>query len=175
MFHFNNIFTYRIFWFVLILSALIWECIVLLLQYFFYFKPCVLCIYQRGALYGIIFAGLIGIIAPNKKICRYSGILLCIYSAIEGMYFAMKYVRRQLYPSPFDTCDFSISFPTYFRLDKWIPFIFNPIGDCLTKEKQFLLLEISQWSVIIFGLYLIIIVLILLINLFYYIRLFLRE
>ncbi len=68
----------------------------------------------------------------------------------------------QLHPSPFTTCDFFVSFPTWLPLDKWFPAIFFANGDCAERQWQFLTLEMPQWLVGIFAAYLLVALLVLL-------------
>lgn len=153
----NSLYIYsqtRKFWIILIFSALILESISILIQYTFSLKPCILCIYQRCALFGIIIAGIISSINPNTYL-RFFGMFIWIYSAIKGLIFSKEHIVMTLYPSPFLTCDLFVQFPTWLPLNKWCPFIFNAIsGDCLAYKWYFLSLEMSQWMIIIFINYL---------------------
>lgn len=141
-------------------TALILELVALYFQHVMLLKPCVLCIYQRNALFGIMGAGLLGAIAP-ASLLRYPAIALWIYSSFEGLRLAWEHTNIQLHPSPFTTCDFFVSFPSWLPLDKWLPAIFNATGDCSERQWQFLSLEMPQWMVGIFAAYLLIAVLVL--------------
>ncbi|QOI11020.1 disulfide bond formation protein DsbB [Blochmannia endosymbiont of Colobopsis nipponica] len=157
MLYFFNIYSKtRKAWFLLSSTACILEIIALYFQHIMLFKPCALCIYQRCTLCGIILAGLIGTIAPKKTLLRFTGIFVWLYSASQGLLLAKKHINLQLNPSPFVTCDFFVNFPSWLPLDKWLPQIFDAIGDCTEYQWFFLSLEMSQWMVIIFGIYLII-------------------
>lgn len=153
----NSLYIYsqtRKFWIILALSAFILEIISILIQYMFLLKPCILCIYQRCAIFGIIISGVIASINPNTFL-RFIGIFVWIYSTIKGFIFSKKHVIMTLYPSPFLTCDLFVQFPTWLPLNQWCPFIFNTIsGDCSSHKWYFLSLEMSQWMIIIFISYL---------------------
>lgn len=151
----------RRFWLVLVLTTFSLELMALYFQYLKLLEPCVLCIYQRCALYGIVAAGLIGAIAPTTLL-RFIGLFLWIYSAWQGLLLAVKHVNIQLHPSPFITCDFFVNFPHWLPLDKWLPEIFSASGDCAKSQWHFLLLGIPQWMIIIFSIYLILAIIILL-------------
>ncbi|WP_192456873.1 disulfide bond formation protein DsbB [Musicola keenii] len=140
-------------WLLLAFTALAFELVALYFQYGMLLKPCVLCIYQRTAILGIMAAGVVGAIAPGT-ILRYPAIALWLYSAYEGLDLAIKHTNIQLHPSPFVTCDFFISFPSWLPLDKWIPAIFTATGDCSERQWNFLNLEMPQWMIVIFGVYL---------------------
>ncbi len=67
----------------------------------------------------------------------------------------------QLHPNPFTTCDFAARFPTWLPLDKWLPSVFVASGDCATKQWSLFSLEMPQWLIVIFGVFLTIGVLVL--------------
>ena len=83
-------------------------------------KPCVLCIYERCALFGVLGAALIGAIAPKTPL-RYVAMVIWLYSAFRGVQLTYEHTMLQLYPSPFATCDFMVRFPEWLPLDKWVP------------------------------------------------------
>lgn len=148
-------------WLLMALTAFILEMVALYFQHVMLLKPCVLCIYQRAALFGIMGAGLLGAVAP-ASLLRYPAIPLWIYSAAEGVRLAWEHTNVMLNPSPFVTCDFFVSFPSWLPLDKWLPAVFNASGDCAERQWQFLTLEMPQWLLIIFAAYLVVAVLVLL-------------
>ncbi|GKX58204.1 disulfide bond formation protein DsbB [Leminorella grimontii] len=149
-------------WFLLALSVIIFEGVALYFQHVMLLRPCVLCIYERCALFGILGAALIGMIAPSSTVFRYLAIIVWIYSAIEGVLLTWKHTMMQLYPSPMNVCDFFVSFPSWLPLDKWIPSVFVANGDCSEKQWSFLSMEMPQWLLIIFGVYLLIALLVVL-------------
>jgi disulfide bond formation protein DsbB len=142
-------------WLLLALTALVLELAALYFQHVMLLQPCVMCIYERVALFGILGASLLGALAPKSPL-RYVAILLWIYSAWEGLQLAWKHTMIQLHPSPFNTCDFFVSFPSWLPLDKWVPAVFHASGDCSVRQWQFLSLEMPQWLVGIFAAYLLI-------------------
>ncbi len=147
-------------WVLLALTALALELVALYFQHVMLLKPCVLCIYQRCALFGILGAGIVGALAPSTPL-RYGALIIWLYSAWEGLMLAMKHTDIQLNPSPFVTCDFFVSFPSWLPLDKWLPAIFSATGDCAVRQWHFMSLEMPQWMIVIFGAYLLVGVLVL--------------
>ncbi len=143
----------RTIWLLVMLTALALELSALYFQYVMLLSPCVNCIYERCALFGIMGAGVLGAMAPGSPL-RYPAILLWIYSAWEGTLLAWQHNMLQLYPSPFSTCDFFVNFPDWLPLDKWIPAVFLASGDCSTAQWQFLSLGMPQWLMGIFAVYL---------------------
>lgn len=153
-------------WLLLALTAFTLELVMLYLHHVMLLKPCVLCIYQRCALFGIVAAGLVGAIAPATPLC-FAGLAIWLYSAWQGLLLAIKHTDIQLHPSPFVTCDFFVRFPAWFPLEKWLPSVFSASGDCAVRQWYFLSLEISQWMIVIFGAYLAIAVIILIAHFFH--------
>lgn len=140
-------------WLLLAISVILLELTALYFQYFMLLNPCVLCIYERCALFGILGAALVGLIAPSSSFLRYVAIALWLYSAIEGLLLSWKHTMIQLFPSPTNTCDILAKFPSWLPLDKWIPLVFFANGDCAEKQWSFLSLEMPQWLLIIFAVY----------------------
>ena len=66
------------------LTAFALEMVALWFQHVMGLKPCVLCIYERCALFGVMGAGLLGAIAPKTPL-RYVAIAVWLYSAWKGI------------------------------------------------------------------------------------------
>ncbi|MFJ2975228.1 disulfide bond formation protein DsbB [Kluyvera sp. NPDC087067] len=147
-------------WLLMALTAFALELVALWFQHVMLLKPCVLCIYERCALFGIMGAGLVGAIAPKSPL-RYVAIVIWIYSAFRGLQLAWEHTMIQLHPSPFMTCDFMARFPSWLPLDKWLPQVFVASGDCAVRQWEFLSLEMPQWLVGVFAAYLIVALLVL--------------
>ncbi|MEG7475364.1 disulfide bond formation protein DsbB, partial [Serratia marcescens] len=81
-------------WLLMALTALVLELVALYFQHVMLLQPCVMCIYERCALFGILGASLVGAIAPKTPL-RYVAILLWIYSAWEGVQLAWKHTMIQ--------------------------------------------------------------------------------
>jgi len=141
-------------------TAFALELVALWFQHGLGLHPCVMCIYERCALFGVMGAGLLGAIAPKSPL-RYGAIALWLYSAGKGLQLAWEHTMIQLHPSPFATCDFAAHFPQWLPLDKWLPQVFVASGDCAELQWSFLSLEMPQWLVGIFAAYLIVAVLVL--------------
>ncbi|MDX7988521.1 disulfide bond formation protein DsbB [Xenorhabdus sp. 12] len=142
-------------WLLMALTALILEATALYFQHKMQLQPCVMCIYERVALFGILGAALLGAIAPKTPL-RWLAILLWIYSAWQGLRLAWDHTMMQLYPSPFNTCDFFVNFPSWLPLHEWVPSVFQAYGDCSIKQWEFLTLDMPQWLIGIFAIYLVI-------------------
>ncbi|EOM9708560.1 disulfide bond formation protein DsbB, partial [Escherichia coli] len=104
-------------WLLMAFTALALELTALWFQHVMLLKPCVLCIYERCALFGVLGAALIGAIAPKTPL-RYVAMVIWLYSAFRGVQLTYEHTMLQLYPSPFATCDFMVRFPEWLPLDK---------------------------------------------------------
>jgi len=147
-------------WLLMALTAFALELVALWFQHVMKLQPCVLCIYERCALFGIMGAGLLGAIAPKTPL-RLVAIGVWIYSAWQGVALAYEHTMMQLHPSPFVTYDFAARFPGWLPLDKWLPQVFVASGDCSVRQWEFLSLEMPQWLLGIFAAYLVIALLVL--------------
>lgn len=141
-------------WLLLFISTLLFEGIALYFQYSLKLAPCTLCIYQRCAIFGIMFAALISLFAPKSLFLRLISLIIWIYSSWRGLEFAQYQTNLQLNPSPFSTCELYVQFPDFLPLNKWLPSVFEAQGDCSTKLWSFMSLEMPQWTMIIFIIYL---------------------
>ncbi|BDH45513.1 disulfide bond formation protein B [Salmonella enterica subsp. enterica serovar Choleraesuis] len=152
-------------WLLLAGTALALELVALWFQHGMHLAPCVMCIYERCALFGVLGAGLLGAVAPQTPL-RFVGIIVWIYSAWRGLQLAWEHTMLQLHPSPFATCDFAARFPTWLPLDKWFPQVFVASGDCMVNQWSFLGLGMPQWLVGIFAGFLLVGILVLIAQLF---------
>ncbi len=155
----------RLAWGLLSLSALLFELCGLFFQHVMGLPPCVMCIYERVAFLGIALAGLLGMLQPRLWPLRWAALLLWGYSSLQGLQLSLQHVDYQMNPSPFNTCSLFAEFPTWLPLDRWLPWLFNPTGDCAEIQWQFLGWSMPQWLVLIFGAYLAVFLIIALANL----------
>ena len=150
--------TKRSAWFILCFSALCLELTALYFQHGMGLKPCVMCVYERVALFGIVISGLWGMIAPKFLVMRLVALGLGLWGAIQGILLSIKHVGYQLNPSPWDQCPIMVNFPSTLPLDKWFPDIFHPTGLCSEINWKFLDFTMVQWLVFIFAVYTIILI-----------------
>ena len=140
----------------LALTALAFELVALFFQHVMGLKPCVMCIYERCALFGVMGAGIVGAIAPKSLPLRWAAIVIWLYSAYKGLALSIEHTNIQLHPNPFVTCDFAARFPTWLPLDKWLPSVFVASGDCAERSWTFLSWSMPQWMILIFAAYLLV-------------------
>lgn len=138
-------------WLSLAAIATSFELIALYFQHIMGLAPCVMCIYQRTAILGVVFAGLLGAIAPTQLIIRVAAYSVWGYSAIKGLMLALEHVNIQVTQSPFFSCEFRPNFAHTVAVDEWFPFFFRADGDCASISWTFLSWSMSQWMVVIFA------------------------
>lgn len=142
-------------WMLLGLSALAFELVALYFQYQMDLEPCIMCIYQRIAVLGIMFSGFITAIIPNLMIMRLLGFGLWGVSAIWGLLIAIEHVDKQTETNPFalTACERVPNLPDWFALHEWFPAIFEARGSCGDIDWIFLGMSMPQWMIVVFGLY----------------------
>lgn len=138
-------------WLSLAFAGVVFELIALYFQYALDLKPCVMCIYQRTAMLGIIAAGLMGAIAPQHLVLRIVAYVVWAGSAIKGLMLALEHSEIQTSSSPFFTCPFRPDFGQWLVLDEWLPAFFRAEGDCAYISWSLLGWSMSQWMVLIFA------------------------
>ncbi|MDG6881354.1 Disulfide oxidoreductase [Phocoenobacter uteri] len=147
-------------WFCLILSGLILEGVALYFQHKMGLAPCVMCIYERVALFSICIAGVMAFIAPRFLIFRLLGLFIGIFGAIKGLSLAIKHTNYQFNPSPWNQCPIKVDFPPTLPLNEWFPNVFEATGSCSEVQWTFLSFSMPQWLIVVFGGYLLALVLI---------------
>ena len=140
-------------WGLLFASALILELVALFFQYGMDLQPCVMCIYQRTAVFGVMFAALIPLL-KNNLITRLIGYAAWAVSGIWGLLIAIEHVDIQTAANPFfATCEIVPNFPVFMPLHHWLPNIFAATGDCGNIDWVFLGMSMPQWMIVIFAVY----------------------
>ncbi|MBB1426494.1 disulfide bond formation protein DsbB [Shewanella sp. SG44-2] len=143
----------RFSWGLLLLSAIGLELAALFFQYGMDLAPCVMCIYIRVAVLGIILAALIGILQPKVWLLRLVGMAGWAVSAVWGFKLAYELNQMQVNPSPFATCSFYPEFPSFMPLDTWLPAVFSPTGMCSDSPWSWLSVSMAQWMMLGFAIY----------------------
>ncbi|GIU45121.1 disulfide bond formation protein B [Shewanella sairae] len=141
-------------WLILMFSAVALELAALFFQYVMHLSPCVMCIYQRVAVFGLLFAGLIGVIGHRSRIARGAAVAIWGLSAIWGLKLAIELVDMQTNPSPFATCSYLPEFPSWLQLHEWLPSVFMPTGMCTDIPWEFMGVTMGQYMIIAFAGYL---------------------
>jgi len=140
-------------WGLLFVSALSLEIAALYFQHVTDLRPCIMCIYQRTALFGVMFASIPAMLV-NNLITRCIGYIGWGISAIWGLKIAIEHVDIQTAANPFfATCELVPNFPSWAPLHEWLPAIFEATGDCGDINWSFMDMSMPQWMIIIFSVY----------------------
>lgn len=138
-------------WGLLFISALALELTALFFQYGMGLEPCIMCIYQRTAVLGVLLSSLVVLIS-NNTVSRLLGFIGWGISAIWGLLIAIEHVDIQTAANPFFvTCEIVPNFPV--PLHEWVPSFFAATGDCGDIDWQFLTMSMPQWMIVIFAVY----------------------
>jgi protein dithiol:quinone oxidoreductase len=139
-------------WQLLAASALGFEIIALYFQYGMGLEPCIMCIYQRTAIWGIFLAGVIGALGCHLVVLRIAAYALWATGAIWGFIIALEHVEMQTSTMSFlFSCEFIPNFPTWAPLHQWLPALFEATGDCGDIKWQFLGFSMPQVMLVIFA------------------------
>lgn len=150
----SNITTTQRPWVLLAVSALGFELSALFFQYGLGLEPCIMCVYQRLAIIGIVIAGVMGAVGYANIFSRILAFAVWGTSSIWGLQLALEHVEIQASSgSLFFSCEFIPNFPTWAPLHEWIPFLFEATGDCGEIAWQFFGYSMPQWMVVVYGLY----------------------
>lgn len=140
-------------WGLLFFSALSLEIAALYFQHVTDLRPCIMCIYQRTAVFGLLFSAVPAMLI-NNIITRLVSYLVWGISAIWGLLIAIEHVDIQTAANPFfATCEFVPNFPTWAPLHEWLPNIFAATGDCGDINWSFMDMTMPQWMIVIFAIY----------------------
>lgn len=140
-------------WGLLFVSALGLEIAALCFQHIMDLQPCIMCIYQRTAIFGVMFAAMPAMLV-NNLITRLIGYIGWGVSAIWGLLIAKEHVDIQTAVNPFfATCEFVPNFPSWAPLHEWLPNIFGATGDCGDIDWSFFDMSMPQWMIVIFAIY----------------------
>jgi len=140
-------------WLMFFMSAMVLELAALYFQYGMQLRPCIMCIYQRTAVFGILFSA-VPVLLFNNVLTRLIAYTGWGVSAIWGLLIAVEHVDIQTAANPFfATCEIVPNFPSWLPLHEWLPNIFAATGDCGDINWSFMDMSMPQWMVVIFALY----------------------
>lgn len=128
------------------------------LEYFEGIMPCPLCTLQRicFGVSGLLF--FLGIFLYRHRIARIAINLTSVLLAAAGMFLAGRQMWIQAYPSPENTeCGVSIQYMmSVLPLQDVVEKIFSGSTECTQRGWELLKLNIPEWSLLFFGLFLLI-------------------
>lgn len=143
----------RLPWLLVAASTLILETIALYFQYGLELDPCVLCVYQRATIAGILITALVVSLAPGQRLLRITGYVALLSLAAYGIKLALDLVAAESGAS--FACSFEAEFPSWLALDDWLPAMFSPTGLCGDTGWRFLGGTMAEWMIVVFAGYLV--------------------
>ena len=147
--------SFRLTWLIMLGTATFLELCALGFQYIMMLQPCELCVYQRLAVILLMIAPLVMMISPGNLVVRISGYAIWLYGAWYGLSKALIQTGNYANFDPLSSsCSFRPTFPLDLPLYEWLPSVFMPTGICGEDSWSFLGLNMAQWMVGIFSLYL---------------------
>ena len=152
--------TQRSAWLLLFFSAAALEGTALYFQHGMGLQPCVLCVYERLAMVGLMVAGLLGALAPSNLFFRLLALAVGLFSAIKGLLVSVRHLDLQINPAPWKQFEFLPNFPETMPFHQWFPAIFNPTGSCDNSQWSLFGITMVQWLVFIFAVYALLLILI---------------
>jgi len=154
-------------WLLLAFSAFCLELSALFFQYYLGLAPCIMCIYQRVAIWGIFIAGVIGYFGHKSAGVRALAYIPWAIGAIWGLLIAVEHVEIQTSNSLFYSCEYVPNFPTWLPLHEWLPWLFEATGDCGDINWQFFGYSMPQMMIVVYSVYTALFAFVLLSRLFY--------
>lgn len=137
-------------WILLLCASIAFQICAVYFQHVMGLKPCVMCIYERVAMVGVVLSALFGLIVHRLFITRIIALSAWLITSAWGTLLSYEHVDYQLNPSPWNMCDIFVNFPKWAPLNKWLPAFFEANGDCADIVWQFWGLSMPQWLTIIF-------------------------
>jgi disulfide bond formation protein DsbB len=149
----SNLADTRFAWGLLFLSSLVLVAYALFSQHAMGLQPCIMCIYQRTAIFGIMFA-CIPVLIANNMLTRLFAFTVWGISAIWGGLIAWEHYDIQNAANPFfATCEIVPNFPAWLPLHEWLPNLFAATGDCGNIDWVFMDMSMPQWMMVVFAIY----------------------
>lgn len=154
MHYLSNLPTHKTAWLLLAFSAFVFELSALFFQYGLKLEPCIMCIYQRVAIWGVFIAGIVGMYSCKYIIGRLVAFVFWGIGAVWGLLLALEHHEIQTSTMSFlFSCEFTPNFPQWLPLHQWLPFLFEATGDCGDIDWQFLGYSMPQVMIVIFTVY----------------------
>ncbi|MFT7259962.1 MAG: disulfide bond formation protein DsbB [Glaciecola sp.] len=140
-------------WQVLFLSAISLLAAALYFQHVQGLQPCIMCIYQRTAVIGILIAGFIPL-AHNSFFTRLIGFAVWGTASVQGFLVSTEHKDILFGENSFLVpCIIEPNFPSSMPLHQWFPNLFGAPGDCYENTWQFFSLGMAEWMQVIFAIY----------------------
>lgn len=142
----------RLFWALLFIGFIFYEACGLFFQYVLKLNPCIECVYERACFLFFGVAAIMGLIYCKSMLVRFVASATWLVASTWGLIIALEHRVFELSrDDPFAaTCGFRADFPSWFKLDEWLPSVFAPTGVCGDAVWEFASLSMVQWIIIIY-------------------------
>ena len=131
---------HRFFWFLLFYF-----------QYELRLPPCVNCVYERALYLTFIIAGFIGFLCPSNFVLRNLANLTFMAGSAGGVLVAFDHLTS-VYQTGFGaSCQLKAQFPSYLKLDEWLPWMFEPTATCAPLDWSLLGFSMPEWIILSFA------------------------
>ena len=142
---------HRFFWFLLLVLGIVLECCGLYFQYQLRLPPCVNCVYERAFYLTFILAGFIGFLCPSNFVLRNLANLTFMAGSAGGVLVAFDHLTS-VYQTGFGaSCQLKAQFPSYLKLDEWLPWMFEPTATCAPLDWSLLGFSMPEWIILSFA------------------------
>ena len=139
-------------------------------QWFLEMDPCEICVYIRFSQMCILFAGLIMAIKPDSTPLKLVGMALAWYAVIQGMAWSIDLASLHHSSHALDSvmaeggdlfaagggggaCSTEPKFPLGLPMHIWFPYEFQPSGICGEDDWSLLGLNMAQYCIIAYSLF----------------------
>lgn len=147
---FNALSRYRFSWLLLLLLGFFLEGCGLYFQYQLRLPLCVNCVYERAFYLCFILAGLIGILGSDNALLRNIANFIFMGGSIGGAIVAFDHINYSASMNS-SSCQLAPNFPSYLKLDEWMPWMFQPTVSCEKLDWTLLGFDMPTWILISFA------------------------
>lgn len=138
----------RSYWLLLFIFALSLETTALIYQHVLDYPPCIVCIHVRILTLLLMLIALAGVFAARRRVANMScHVLVAIVSAamIDRAWQLLGTERGFI----FGSCDFSLGFPKWFDIERWLPSVFEVQTSCGYTPELFLGITMAESLLVI--------------------------
>ena len=140
----------RLFWALLVILGVVLEGCGLYFQYGLNLDPCVNCVYERALYLTFIAAGIIALINPKNRLWRFLGEIIFFIGSLFGIMIAFSHLADYTNDGFGASCKLRADFPSFFKLDEWLPWMFKPTGACIKLDWSLFSFNMPQWILLSF-------------------------
>lgn len=121
--------TNTVLWVVVILATAVMQWVALFYQHALGYYPCLVCVHVRLWVTAMLLAGLLGLFTRKSRpmqIAAWSLLLVATVGFAERCWHTFAVEQGWVVAS----CEFELQMPSWFAVDQWMPWAFQPGGAC---------------------------------------------